>query len=126
MGQKLFGVDLSGIVAKSIGKGLPSVTLVKVTTGTREPGNQAGGTQPTTVSYLCKGLEVELEQRFIDGDMVKITDVAVLLLGDTIDSGNVVPQAGDRVISDGKTRSVVRLLERDPAKATYLLAVRGP
>jgi hypothetical protein len=126
MGLKVFGVDVAKIVAQKVGPGLHAMTLIRKVPTTREPGNLAGGTQPTEVSYPCRGIEATLEQRFIDGDKVKITDVAILLLGDTIDGGNVEPRGGDRLTSDGKTRAVIRVLDRDPAKATWLVACVGP
>lgn len=132
MGQKLFGVDISGIVARAVGPGLVASTLYKATTGTRESGNQAGGTQPTFVEHPCRGVETALEEQYVDTgqgqDMVRRTDVAVLLLGDTINGGNTVPGVGDmvRIGAAGKRRAVIRILDVDSAKATYLLAVRGP
>lgn len=126
MGTMLFGVDISGEVARELGPGLPQCTLIRTISTSREPGNLAGGLQPTTIEYTCRGVETDLEQKHIDGSLVKQTDVAILLLGDTIDGGNVQPQIGDRVTSDGRTRAILRILERDPAKATFLVAVRGP
>lgn len=126
MGTKLFGVDIAKIVAQKIGPGLLDCTLIRVAPGTREAGNLAGGTQPTTTSYACKGFEATLEQRHIDGDLVKRTDVMVVLLGDTIEAGTVVPRAGDRVTSNGVTRSVIAVVDRDAAAASWSLAVRGP
>jgi hypothetical protein len=125
MGVKLFGVDIAKIVAQKIGPGLLDCTLTRVTGTTREPGNLAGGTQPVTATYPCKGFEAALEQRHIDGTLVKRTDVMVVLLGDTISGGAIEPRAGDRVqVAGGVTRAVVTIVDRDAAAATFSLAVR--
>jgi orotate phosphoribosyltransferase-like protein len=131
MGVDLFGVDIAAIVADALGPGLQAATLTKVTNGVRTPGNLAGGTNPTTTIFACRGVEVDLEQRFVgvvggSGDTVRRTDAAVMLIGDTIDGGATVPEAGDRVaLAGGAARAVVAVLESDPARATYTLAVRG-
>ena len=127
MGLRILGVDMAAEIARELGPLLLDCTLVRVIGTTREPGNLAGGTQPTTVSYACKGFEATLEQRHIDGTLVKLTDVLVVLLGDTIDAGNVVPRAGDRVsVGSGAARAIVRIVDRDAAAATFSAAVRGP
>lgn len=125
MGVKLFGVDIAKIVAQKIGPGLLDCTFTRVTGTTREPGNLAGGTQPATTTYPCKGFEAALEQRHLANTLVKATDVMVVLLGDTIDGGAVVPRAGDRVrVGSGVTRAVVAIVDRDAAHATWSLAAR--
>lgn len=125
MGIRILGEDLAGEVAREIGPLLLDCTLTRVTGTTREPGNLAGGTQPATTTYPCKGFEAALEQRHLANTLVKATDVMVVLLGDTISGGAVVPRAGDRVqVGSGVTRAVVAIVDRDAAHATWSLAAR--
>lgn len=123
---RLFGLDIAGIVNQSIAAagGVLAATLIKVFPGTRTPGSLALGTNATTASYAARGFFTTLEQQFIDGDLVKRTDRAVVLLGASI-PGRVVPVAGDRVRMEGRAWQVIAVLDRDPAAATYTLAVRG-
>lgn len=125
MGIDLFDVDIAAIVADAIGPGLPEVTLIKVTNAARTAGNLAGGTNPTTTSYACRGLTIDLEERFIDGDTVRRGDRAVMLIGDTINGGATVPAAGDRITVEGVTWAVVAIVDSDPARATWTVALRG-
>lgn len=125
MGIRILGEDIAGEVARELGPLLLDCVLTRVTGTTREPGNLAGGTQPTTTTYPCQGFEAALEQRHLANTLVKATDVMVVLLGDTISGGGVVPRAGDRVqVAGGVTRAVVAIVDRDAAAATYSLAVR--
>jgi hypothetical protein len=123
---RLFGRDIAGEIARKLGKHLLPATLIKVYPGVREPGNPAGGTQPTTEQFPCRGFVADMKERFVDEDQVKRGDQIVMLLGATIDRGKTEPAAGDIVLIEGRRRPLVKLLERDPAAATYSFAVRGP
>lgn len=119
-----FGVDLAQQLATGMGPSLLAATLIKVTPGTRTPSNISGGTNPTTVSYSCRGFVDEYKTGEIDGELVHVRDRKVVLLGKTISNGAVVPTPGDRVTIEGATYDVIRV-DRDPAGATYALQARG-
>ncbi len=103
--------------------GFPAVTLIKVTPGSRTPGQATGGVNATSASHSAKGIQESYRDNEIDSVAVKIGDRKVLILGATLPAG-VVPVPGDRVISEGVTYSVVNV-SRDPAAATYTLQARG-
>jgi hypothetical protein len=124
MGNNLFGANISKQIANALGSKLLAATLVKRTPGTRDPTNPGGGTQPTEVSYSCRGFVDDYKTGHIDGDLVKVGDRKVTLLGDTISRGSVVPSANDKVTIEGRTYSVVAVT-RDPDAATYTLQARG-
>lgn len=117
MGNKLFGVDISGLINKNIGPGVLDATLIKVSPGTRTPGNLTGGTQPTTASYSCKGFTDTLDKNRLDPSLVEDGDVLVVLIGDSIASSQV-PNPGDRVTISGITYNIVQVTS-DPALAVY-------
>lgn len=125
MGINLAGIDVSGIVKTELGdKVLTSTehvaTLHERVAGTRDPANLGGGTRPTYTDHTCKGF---IDSKNIDnlkGTAVEAGDILVVLLGDTIDSGNTAPTTADQVTIEG-TRYTIKELDRDPAAATYTL-----
>lgn len=120
MGNPLFGIDISGIVAANIGPGVLDAVLTKVTPGTRTSGQLTGGTNPTTATYPCKGFVDKKARRNREGELVKEGNVTILLIGDTISGGTVAPEIGDRVSLEG-VNYLINELDRDPAAATYTL-----
>ena len=126
MGNKLFGIDISGIIAREVGKGVLDATLTKVTPGTRTPGSLSSGTNPTEVLHACKGFIDTQRIRNLDGTLVASGQKVVVLLGDTIDSGNTAPALGDKITIEGSIYSIPDdgNIDRDPAAATYICTVR--
>lgn len=124
MGNKLFGTDISGLVAKNIGPGVNAATLHVVTPGTRSTTDPTAGTAPTTVNVACKGFLDKLRQSHYQNTLVKVGDQLVVLVGDTISGGTVVPKAGDKVTILGGTYEVIHV-DTDPAKAVYECVSRG-
>lgn len=116
MGNNLFGANISGILAKALGPSFLAATLTKVTPGTRGS-DLTAGTQPTSTGYAAKGIVSDYTLREIDGTSVLTQDKKILLLGDTIASGQV-PSVGDRVTIEGKSYRVINVT-RDPDAATY-------
>lgn len=129
MGNKLFGVDISGEIARNIGPGVLDATLTKSTPGTRT-GNLTGGTNPTTTTFTGKGFIDTQRVRFQDGSLVREGAKVVVLIGDTMkdSSGNLgVPEPGDRITIEGTTFTIPEggRIDRDPAAATYTCEVSG-
>ena len=117
MGNPLFGVDISGLIRDNIGPGVNDAILIKVTAGTRNPGNLAAGTQPTSASYSCKGFVDTLDRNRIDASLVEDADASIALVGDSIASSQV-PTPGDRITILGTTYNILSV-EVDPALALY-------
>lgn len=118
--MELFGVDIAQIIADSIGPGVLDAVLIKRTSGARTPGQLTGGTNPTTVSYPCKGFIDKQDRRNRDGELIHDGNVTILLIGKTIDNGNTAPIMDDQVTIEGVTYLVTQV-DRDPAAATYSL-----
>jgi hypothetical protein len=123
MGNRLFGVDISGEILKALTGQLLTATLHKLTPGTRT-GNLTGGTNPTETDYTCEGFVDSQNKENIGGTLVEDGDVQVVLVGDSISGGSVAPITGDRVTIEG-TKYNIRGLDRDPAAATYTLLCRA-
>lgn len=126
MGNKLFGVNISGIIAKAIGPGVLAATLIKVTPGTRTTGSLGSGTNPTEVSYTCRGFIDTQAQRNVDGTLAADGTKRIVLIGDTISGGTVAPALGDKITIEGATYRIPEdgKIDRDPAAATYSCKVR--
>jgi len=123
MGNKLFGVDISGLIKENIGPGVLDATLIVYTTGTRSPTQPTGGTNPTTVSHACKGFIDSQNKKDLSGTLAADGSKIVVLIGDTINGGNTAPTTADRVTIEGTTYTIEKI-DRDPAAATYTMQVR--
>lgn len=121
MGIPLYGVDVSGIVAKEIGDKMLTApehdaVLKHFTIGTRT-GNLTGGTNPTDTDHTCKGFIDSQERKSFKGTLVTDGDVFIELIGDSINPA-VVPVIKDKITIEGATYRIKKL-GRDPAAATY-------
>lgn len=127
MGQELFGVDVAGIVADSLGPGLPDVILhsaPSTKTGARDPANLAAGrAKGAETNHTAKGFIADFSPSSVDGDRIKPGDRKGIILGDTIERG-AVPKDGDGFTAEGVRYFIHRVLSRDPAAATYTLQLR--
>lgn len=123
MGNELFGVDISGLIKDNIGPGVLDATLTKFTAAGRTPGQVTGGLHPTSTAYACKGFIDSQANRDVKGTLVSDGRVTILLIGDTINSGDPdsAPETGDHITIEGTTY-VVQVVDRDPAAATYTCA----
>ena len=122
MGNNLFGANISGKIAKSLGPKLLPMSLVKVVPGTRSPTDPSSGTNPTKRNFPCRGIVDTYKTTQMDGTIVKMGDRKALLLGDTLPRG-VVPEPNDEIRAEGALFTVVNV-ERDPDAATYLCQMR--
>ena len=129
-GNNLFGVDIAGIIHANISPGVLALTLTKSTPGTRTPGSLTAGTNPTEVITPGRGfIEDRQDSRRSNPDrpsnsQTERTDRAVIIIGNSLAGGTVVPAAGDTIGIEGESLVIVRV-KRDPDKATYTCSVRG-
>lgn len=125
MGNKLFGVNISGIIKQVVGPGVLDAVLTKTTPGTRTVGALTAGTNPTTTDYPCRGFIDSQAVKFRSGTTVQNGRKVVVLIGDTIDGGAVAPEPGDRIMIEGTTYVIPEggTIDRDPAGATYTCEV---
>lgn len=121
MGNNLFGANISGKIAAALGPMLLPATLTKVTPGTRGA-DPTAGTNPTSASYPCRGMiDTYSQAELAESPILTALHRKILLLGDTIAAGAVVPDVSDRVTIEGATYGVDAIDERDPDRATYTL-----
>jgi len=118
-----FGVNTKAIIGSVMGGRVGSLTLVRVTPGTRTPGNLAAGTNPTTASYSVKGYVTDYAQGQINGTLVKVGDRVAVIYGSSLPAG-VEPATADKIGDGAKTWTVVRV-ERHSDGAVFHLQLRG-
>lgn len=118
MGNKLFGVDISGIIAKNIGPGVLPATLRKNTPGTRSNAAITAGTNPTSTDYTCRGFIDASSTKDQKGGLTPVDKRDVVLIGDTI-QGGAFPEVNDHILIDGLTFFISGPIKGDPANATY-------
>ena len=124
------GVDVAGLVAEHLGPRLLPAQLIKPgAPGGRDPAN------PTRVlpagppvEHGCRGFVEKFSDFSVAQGLVLASDRKVTILGGTLPRG-VVPVAGagqDRIRIEGQVWHVHRIVDRDPAAATYVLQARDP
>ena len=121
MGNKLFGADIAGKIARSLGPKLPRGVLSKEVQGSRDPDNLAGGRSGTSTSHTFRGIRIGLESLRKDTILPDARD-AVLIIGDTIRPA-AIPVTNDKVLVESITFTVVGV-SRDPDAATYTCQVK--
>ena len=124
----LFGLDIANIVNNAITSagGVLDVTLIKVTSGTRDPSNITGGLRPTEAPQLvCKGFIENKTERRIGDTIVSQGGEFVSILGASIPDQTVVPEANDKVIVENTTYRIIEITQRDPAAALYVMRVES-
>lgn len=121
----LFGLDIAGIIADSIESagGVLSGKLIKVTRGTRTSGSLAAGTNPTKKPFGFKGFYDDSRALKLPESLIQRGDRVVVLLGATIQSG-AIPEPNDKIILEGEETTIDRIIDRDPAAATYTCLTR--
>lgn len=120
MGNKLFdnyGVDISKTIAKKLGKSLLPTILKTITVDSPSPANNFTPTE-TPVNYDCRGFVDSFPDEVIDGTRIETNDRKIVILGDTINSGNTAPKVNDKINIEGKDWVIVNI-KRDPDRATY-------
>jgi hypothetical protein len=111
-----------GIIRKQIAKaskkfklvGFADGTLARYATGSRQVGNPAAGTQPTSTEYTCVVM-VEKRTQFKSGTLVQEGRSLMTFIGGKV---AVAPREGDTVLLRGVTYRVWKM-ETDPDEAVY-------
>ncbi len=115
----IFNADIAGKIGQAMGPLLFPLTLIKRTSSTRS--DLTGGVNTREESYNGRGFIDDYRDSRIDGDIIKIGDRLVTIMGASI---TVVPEPDDKVIIEGVTWTIVGPVRRDPAGATYECQVR--
>ncbi len=126
-------VNIAKLVHKALKKqaktvGIRKAQLLRSVSGTRDPANPAGGTQPTITSYSCDALIEQATSKNVGDTLVTQAERYIGILGASLPAG-VVPQAQDRITLvdiDGvsKTLRLVAPVSGDGVGAMYEFAAR--
>jgi len=119
----LFGIDIAAIIDANISPGVLPAVLIKRTSGVRTPGALTAGTNAIDVETPCRGFIDSKAKAKLPLELIHAGTEVVLLIGNSIAGGSIVPDQGDRVRIEGTTYTIDRL-DRDPAAATYSLVCR--
>jgi len=125
MGNRLFGIDIAGIIADKIGPGvLPVVITRRASTGARQAGNLTGGlVKAAPQSWPCRGFWEDFTGQPPGVDL-ELNDRKAVLIGDTIPPAALPLQKNDEITIEGLTLFMVKQLNRDPAAAVFVLLCR--
>lgn len=123
------GIDIAALVAEHLGpRVLPCVLIRPGALGARDVNNPTQApARAASTSIPCRGFIEDFSSRSIDGTLIKAGDRKITLLGATLKG--VEPDPGvarDRVLVEGKTWAVHRIVSRDPAGATFIIQARDP
>lgn len=116
MGRNLFGANISGKIARSLGPKLPLLTLRKLVQGARTSSNLAAGRESTTTDHTFRGVMIGLEGLRKE-TILPDTKNAVLILAETV-KPLVEPTINDKVL-EGSTVYTISSVGSDPDKATF-------
>lgn len=125
--------DIKKLIAANLGKqkdlGVRSMTLTRIAPGTRTPGSEIDGTNPTSTSYACKAFVSTKRSGYQSqpaSTQARTRYVTVSILGGTLPSG-IEPRAGDRIV-DGATTYTIdpNGVTSDPVGAVFDCVCRAP
>ena len=119
---KNLGVDIAKLVNDNLGASVLPATLRKVTQGARDPINPAGGRQPTTADFTCRGFIDSQDNETFPDTLASDGTRIVVLLGASIQDAEV-PETEDRILIESTEYNIIEI-DRDPASATYTCLVR--
>lgn len=125
MGNELFGIDIAGIVADTIGPGLLTVTITRTpNTAERTDGNLTGGfVKGDPQVWTAQGFFEDFTGTPPPGVEIEADDRRAVVIGDTIPPG-VTIERNDALTIEGETLYVVKALSRDPAAAAFTYQCR--
>lgn len=122
---RLMGVDIPGILHRTLSPRMLNGTLQEEVTNARDPNKPgAGPVKVGPVIYKFKGMIASYDDKEIDGNLVQKEDRKVLIIAKSIKPA-VVPAHGMKVAVDG-TPGLWRIerVKMDPATATYTCQAR--
>lgn len=117
----LFGLDIAGIIAQNMGRGLRPGVLTSFTPGTRTTGSLGGGNNPTSTTHTFRGFK-DTTSVLRPGTLVENASAVITILGGTI-SPAVKPDEGDTIVLDDESFVIVGPVVADPAEATFICQV---
>lgn len=117
MGNKLFGVDIAGEIAKAFSGQLRSGTLTKKNPGTRTVGQLTGGTKPKTTEHTFEGF-VENKSVRRSGEISAEPMAVLTIIGDSVKPA-AKPEVNDLAVIDSLEFEITEILAVDPAEATF-------
>lgn len=121
----LFGIDIAGLVAETLSGQLITGSWVTRTFGSRTPGSLTEGRAPTEVTITFEGIFENIAKKYREEDTnIKVEDQAILMIVGSFSPAGYEPQPDDTIMLEGRTVRVYKILERDPASATFLVATR--
>lgn len=124
MGNKLFGVNISGLIKTHVAPGLLPVTVTRQIVGNRNANNLTGGQAKTpTVVKGIRGIWEDLPKMPPAGVTFELNDRIAMLIGDTVPAGGL-PKRNDTITIEGLTLYAVQQISRDPAAAAYRFLCR--
>ena len=119
------GVNISGIIAQTIGPLIPTASLLKITYGDRvDPSNPTSPNEQSYQVFSGRGFFSEFEDSTFNGTTVERKDRLVVLLIDSF-VGLPEPSIGDQITIEGTTYRLVNPVMRDPSSVHYICHVRG-
>lgn len=120
--SELFGLDIESLVSEALQGQLTSLTLTRTVVSNYDSGTDSQTSTPET--FTSEGIAPAISSiagRFeaLGEQLVKENEVPILILAKPLGTD---PQAGDKITIDGNTYTVTRVIERDPAGATWTVA----
>lgn len=125
--MKLFGIDIAKTVygaVKAAGN-VQLYTLVRVMPGQRDAADSTGGNSPSEQRVQFRGIFDSYTGSFYRGTVIARGERTILALGASFPSESIFPEEGDKILGENGTWKITAILERDPAKATYLCLVKS-
>ena len=121
------GIDVAGLVAEHLGpRILPLVLHRPGAPAARDLNNltQAPVPGPGT-DFPCRGFIEDFSSYDMAQGLVEAGDRKVIILGGTLSTEPLGGIGRDQVTVEGKRWSIQRVIDRDPAGATFTLHVRN-
>lgn len=119
-------------IRKAVDKGLKSAglfrnaTLTKFTPGSRTPGAENSGTNPTSLTYPCRGMLSGYDANTIalSGTLINSEDRKITIIGGSLPAGVVVDKNDKIAIQDAdgvtKTYRIVSSPDVDEAGGAFI------
>jgi len=125
MGNKLFGVDIAGIVHEHVSPGVLPAVLRTYSSESPSGGTLLSAPEKTSSNNDCRGFVEMFEQDIdeVNGEKIQEDDRKIVLIGDSLPD-DIIPKKNDEIDIEGLTFKVLSIADRDPAAATYTIHAR--